>query len=181
MRSVLSTPFCRFTTRLPGSRCGAIWPAACSVSVDLTQNRTSCAPRTAAASTLASTGMRSSNLSPSKCRPDFLKASTWTGRPISVTGWPARASMPPKKQPTAPAPSTATRIKLLPSALARDGGAGRQRLQLRQRDLAAHRRHAAVGAGEEMLLRHILQCIPDDGKNFLGCFDAIAGDVDHAD
>src|SRR5215472_16026181 len=47
MRSTLSTPFCRLSTTAWPSRCGAMAPAASSVSLLLTQNNTSAAPRTA--------------------------------------------------------------------------------------------------------------------------------------
>ena len=69
-------------------------PAA-SVSVDLTQNSTSRAPRTAAGSVSAPSGTRSVKVVVSSSSPSRRTASTCAGRPISVTSWPARASSPP--------------------------------------------------------------------------------------
>jgi hypothetical protein len=62
----------------------------------LTQNSTTGAPATPDGSVPADTAMRSSAPRASNCSPPARRmASTCAGRPISVTGAPARASMPP--------------------------------------------------------------------------------------
>ena len=95
MRAALSTPFCRLSTHAPGARCGASWAAVAAVSVDLTHTSTRWASATAATSVLACTGTCSSNAAVVRRRPSRRMASTCAGRPTSVTGTPARASMPP--------------------------------------------------------------------------------------
>src|SRR5689334_12440222 len=52
--------------------------------------------------------MRSSTPAPWSESPSRLMASTCALRPISVTSRPERASRPPKYEPSAPAPTTAT-------------------------------------------------------------------------
>ena len=69
---------------------------AASVSVDLTQNSTSLACRTAAGSELAPRCTCSSKVVVCMCRPSRSMACTCCGRAISTTSWPARASMPPQ-------------------------------------------------------------------------------------
>jgi hypothetical protein len=48
------------------------------------------------------------------------------------------------------------RAGTLHEPLPRQLGAGAQRLQLGLGDIAVHRRHAAVGGGDDVLLRHEL-------------------------
>jgi len=65
------------------------------VSVDFTEKSTSFAPRAPLASALACTGTFASNAFVSMRSPLLLITSTCCARPINVTSWPARASMPP--------------------------------------------------------------------------------------
>src|SRR6202050_1873849 len=109
IRATLSTPFCKLTTTAPLARCGASDRAASSVSVVFTQNRITSASRAADTSTEAPIATRPWKKAASRKSPPARIASTWAGRAINVTCEPARASMPPKYEPTAPAPSTATR------------------------------------------------------------------------
>src|SRR5206468_2706758 len=83
--------------------CCAMSRATTSVSVDFTQNSTRSAARTAARSVLAAVRIVSVRPPITSCRPALSIACTWAGRAMSVTGRPARASMPPKKLPTAAA------------------------------------------------------------------------------
>jgi len=77
-------------------------------SIDLTQINTKSAERKTAKSVVA--GMRIVSTpeawAKSSCKPWLSMACTCAGLPISVTRCPARASMAPKKLPTAPAPTT---------------------------------------------------------------------------
>jgi hypothetical protein len=95
MRGALSTPFCRLSTTASGVRCAASSMAVDSVSVDFTHTSTRPAPATAAMSVLDSTRTCSSNAAVVMRKPSRFMASTCAGRPINVTGAPARASMPP--------------------------------------------------------------------------------------
>src|SRR5579859_1184322 len=95
------------TSSVPGARKSASSREVCAVSVVFTQNKTISAPRTAERSADAVTATRSLNCVVSRNRPSFATASTNAGRPIKTTGAPARASIPPKYPPTAPAPTPA--------------------------------------------------------------------------
>ena len=65
--------------------------------------------------------------------------------------------------------------------LARQRRAIGERRQLGIGDVAAHGRHAAVGAELDALLRHMLQCLLDGSRHFFGRLDGIVGDIDDAD
>ena len=72
-------------------------------------------------------------------------------------------------------------VILLAELLARERRAFAERPQLRRRDLAVHRRHAAVGAREQMARGDELQRLLDHFGNFLRRLHAVACHVDHAD
>ena len=67
------------------------------------------------------------------------------------------------------------------SALPRQLRRRRRAPQLGLGDVAPHRRHAAVGAGDDPLLRHELQGLADHRRDLLGRLDRVGGDVDDAD
>ena len=56
-----------------------------------------------------------------------------------------------------------------------------QCFELQCGDFAAHRRHAAIGAGDDFLRRHVLCRFSDHGCDFFRCLDLIGGNVDHPD
>src|SRR5689334_5867878 len=53
--------------------------------------------------------------------------------------------------------------------------------ELGHRNIPAHRRHAAVGAGDDALLRHIARGLGDHCRDLLGTLDGVRRDVDRAD
>ena len=55
-----------------------------------------------------------------------------------------------------------------------------ERHQLGFGDVAAHRRHAAIGGRDDVALRHELRDRVDHLDDVLGGLDGVAGDVDHA-
>src|SRR4030095_6074883 len=95
-----------------------IWVAVADVSLALTLNRMSGQSRTVLMSTVAVALIRSWPSDLSRTRPFELTASTKCFRPMKTVGAPARANIPPKYPPTAPAPTTAirghSRVWLLP-------------------------------------------------------------------
>ncbi len=56
-----------------------------------------------------------------------------------------------------------------------------ERLQLLLGDVAAHRRHAAIGAGDDFFLRHVVHRLFDHGGDLFRRFDLVGRDVDDAD
>ncbi len=56
--------------------------------------------------------------------------------------------------------------------------AGTERAKLGLRDIPAHRRHAAIGGGHDLVLRHHLHDGGDGLGDVLGGFHRVAGDID---
>ena len=56
-----------------------------------------------------------------------------------------------------------------------------ERVEFGGRDVAAHRRHAAIGRGHDAFLGDVLEHGLDGGGDFVGGFDAVGRDIDHAD
>ena len=108
MRQALSTPFCRLTSSAVGATTFASASATASVATDFTHTSTTSASRSAARSVDDAIGTRVTWPALVSSRPAAFTASAWAARPTSVTRTPARASMAPKKLPTAPAPITPT-------------------------------------------------------------------------
>src|SRR6266571_7482993 len=65
--------------------------------------------------------------------------------------------------------------------LPRQRRAPAERDELGGGDRAAHRRHAAIGAGDDVLARHVLHRFADRGGDLLGGLDRVARHVDRAD
>src|SRR5689334_9413391 len=70
---------------------------------------------------------------------------------------------------------------LFPELLSCQLSTGYERLELLDRDLAIHRRHAAVGAREEVLHGHELRGALDDLGDLARRLDRVARDIDDAD
>ena len=66
------------------------------------------------------------------------------------------------------------------AAAGRQRSAARQGSQLGLGNSARHRRHAAVGAGDELVAGNELQCAADRLGDFIGRLDGVSGDVDAA-
>src|SRR5207248_5792583 len=69
----------------------------------------------------------------------------------------------------------------LAKPLTRQGGTAAERHELRGRDLAAHRRHAAIGAGDDAFLGHVFHYFADGRGDFFRGLDLIGRHIDHAD
>jgi len=54
-------------------------------------------------------------------------------------------------------------------------------LELAVGGIPAHRRHAAVGAGDDPFAWHVLHRFADHGRHLLGRFHLVGRDIDHAD
>src|SRR5581483_5249268 len=58
-----------------------------------------------------------------------------------------------------------------PEPFASESGTGAERLQLGDREVAVHRRHAAIGAGGDVFPGHVLRRFGDQGGNLFGRLD----------
>src|SRR5262249_2796990 len=66
-------------------------------------------------------------------------------------------------------------------ALARERGALGERVELGERNVAAHRRHAAVGAGDDAIPRHVFECFANRRSDFFWRLDGVGRDINRAD
>jgi len=68
----------------------------------------------------------------------------------------------------------------LPHSLPRQLGAGAERHQFGFRDVAMHRRHAAIGGRDDVALRYEFRDVVDHLGDIFGGLDGVAGNIDHA-
>src|SRR5262249_54755478 len=69
----------------------------------------------------------------------------------------------------------------LPKPLPRQLSPSARRCELACRNVPAHRRHAAVGGGNDVVPGHVTQRFADQRGDFLRRLDRFGGDIDHAE
>src|SRR5215471_7677786 len=104
------------------------------------------------------------------------KALADSGYPMAAPAPKVRVSRPPTYSASSTGCLGAPSAKPLPRQL----GAAAKRRKLGEGHVPAHRRHAAIGAGHDLLLGDVFHRLADDGSHILRRLDHVARDIDRA-